>query len=338
MNSLRPLILVTGGNGLVGSAIQYTELISIGLEKYTFKYLSSKDGNLVSFEETKEIFQKYKPLYVIHLAARVGGLYRNSKENIEMYEDNLLMGMNVIKCCDMFDVKRSVFCLSTCIFPDDIEYPINAEQLHDGPPHPSNKGYAYAKRMIQVHTELYNDKYRSTGDERRMVCIVPTNVYGKYDNFNLQESHVIPGLIHKCYLAFKNNTPFVVKGTGVALRQFVYSEDLAKLIIWVLLHRKSDTPIILAPKEEYSIKFIAESIHKIFGEKLGAAATREPPKLQYDTSYGDGQYRKTANHEQLEKYFEESDNNDKVFRSIEDGLDETIEWFIENFECSRTRK
>jgi GDP-L-fucose synthase len=119
--------------------------------------------------------------------------------------------------------------LSTCIFPDKTTYPIDETMLHTGPPHSSNAGYAYAKRMIDVLNRCYNEEYGC-----QFTSVIPTNIYGPHDNFNLEDSHVIPGLIHKACIAKDAGTDFVVWGSGTPLRQFIYSNDLAKLMIWTL--------------------------------------------------------------------------------------------------------
>jgi len=117
------------------------------------------DANLVDHDSTVALFERLRPTHVIHLAARVGGLFRNMNEGTRMFEDNIEINKNVVECCDKYNVQHSVHCLSTCIFPDKVEYPINESKLHDGPPHYSNGGYAYAKRMLEVHTSLYNLEY-----------------------------------------------------------------------------------------------------------------------------------------------------------------------------------
>merc|ERR1712137_379559 len=120
--------------------------------------------------------------------------------------------------------------------------------VHNGPPHTSNEGYSYAKRMIDVQNRIYHRQYGC-----KFTSVIPTNIYGPHDNFNLEDSHVIPGLIHKCYLAKKNNTPLTVWGTGSPLRQFIYSEDLAKLFVWVLREYDSVDPIILSVDESAEV-------------------------------------------------------------------------------------
>merc|ERR1712157_442394 len=113
----------------------------------------------------------------------------------------------VLRACHAADVNRVISCLSTCIFPDKIKYPIAEDALHQGPPHESNEGYAYAKRMLAVQSTTYQKQFN-----REYMCVIPTNVYGPHDNFDLQDAHVVPALIHKCYLATNRNEPFTAFG------------------------------------------------------------------------------------------------------------------------------
>ena len=147
-----------------------------------------------------------------------------------MFENNLLMNYNLLNCAHLNNVKRVLCCLSTCIFPDKTTYPINEDMLHDGPPHGSNFGYAYAKRMLEVQCRTYQQQHN-----RDYFCVIPTNIYGPNDNFNLSDAHVIPALIHKCFLSKQKGENFVVSGTGKPLRQFIFNSDLGKLMIWALL-------------------------------------------------------------------------------------------------------
>ena len=218
-------ILVTGGYGLVGQALQ-----SISPNyNYDFVFISSKDCDLTHYQNTLKLFTKIKPDYVIHLAAYVGGLFKNMKHKVDMFEKNIAINTNVLKCSHLLNVKKCISCLSTCIFPDKTTYPINETMLHSGPPHTSNDAYSYAKRMLQIQSNAYNEQYN-----HNFICIIPTNIYGPHDNFHLDDAHVIPALIHQCYLAKQNNKPFIVKGTGKPLRQFMYSTDLTTLIMWTL--------------------------------------------------------------------------------------------------------
>lgn len=306
------IVLVTGGSGLIGKAIESIK----ASYNYDFIFLSSSDCDLTNLSKTKEQFNKIKPDYVIHLAANVGGLFKNMNQKVDMFEKNLLINYNVIKCCHDFKIKKLISCLSTCIFPNDTTYPINESMLHNGAPHNSNDAYSYAKRMIEVHSKAYREQYNDN-----FVCVIPTNVYGEYDNFSLEDGHVVPALIHKCYLAKQNNEPFVVYGSGKPLRQFIYSTDLAKLILWVL-ENYSGEPIILSPNEndEVTIKNVAELIAKEF----------DYDNIKFDTSKSDGQFKKTADNTKLIDLYGEF-----KFTTIEDGIKKSVNWFMNNYKIAR---
>ena len=321
MSAEKSVILVTGGSGLVGKGVQEAlELAEnapfASSEQWVF--LTSKDGDLRDFEATKAIFEKHKPTHVLHLAAFVGGLFRNLKYKVEFYRYNVQMNDNVMECCRIYKVKKLVSCLSTCIFPDKTSYPIDETMVHNGAPHLSNEGYAYAKRMIDVMNRCYHDEYGCM-----FTSVIPTNIYGKYDNFNVQDGHVIPGLIHKCYLAKKNNTDFTLWGTGSPLRQFIYNVDLARLMIWTLRNYESIEPLILSVDEsaEVSIKDVAHMV----AEGMGFTGT-----IVQDTTKSDGQYKKTASNAKLRKLLP-----DFEFTSMKDGIKAACEWFSANYETAR---
>jgi len=210
------VVLVTGGTGLVGKAIEAV-VKENNNDNETWFFASSKDADLTSRESTEALFQRVKPTHVIHLAAMVGGLFRNLKYPVDFYRLNVLMNDNVMECCRIYKVTKLVSCLSTCIFPDKTEYPITESMIHNGPPHFSNAGYAYAKRMIDVMNKAYNEQYGCN-----FTSIVPTNIYGPHDNYSIEDGHVIPGLIHKAYKAKRDGTEFVIWGSGSPLRQFIY--------------------------------------------------------------------------------------------------------------------
>lgn len=309
-------VLITGGSGLVGHGIKLIE--SNYSNKYTFIYLSSSDCNLENYSETIAYFQKTKPNFVIHLAACVGGLFKNMNSKVDMLEKNVLINLNVLKASHEIKVKKLIGCLSTCIFPDSTTYPINESMLHNGPPHFSNDAYAYAKRLLEIQCKTYREQYSDN-----FVCVIPTNIYGPYDNFNLADAHVIPALIHKCWLAKKDSKPFVIAGSGKPLRQFIYSEDLAKLILWVLEYYNSNESIILSvgESEEISIGDVA---------KLIATKFDYIDNISFDSSKSDGQYKKTADNSKLMNQL-----NNFEFTKINEGLEKTIDWFCLNYDKCR---
>jgi len=307
-------IVVTGGTGLVGNAIR---TISNTYADYEFIFLSSKQYDLTSLEDTRNMFRTCKPHIVIHLAACVGGLYKNMNNKVEMLEKNLLINFNVVSCAHEFQVEKLVACLSTCIFPDKVTYPIDESMLHDGPPHFSNDAYAYAKRMLEIHCRAYREQYKD-----QFICVTPTNIYGPHDNFNLEDAHVLPALIHKCYVAKQKDTDFVIRGSGRPLRQFIYSEDLAKMIMRVV--EKGEEPnMILSVPDEYSIKQVGHLI---------AACFDYEDRIVFEPTFADGQYKKTVSSNMWDTF---SKDDPISYTSIERGISQTVAWFKEHYAESR---
>lgn len=308
-------ILVTGGSGLVGHALQH---ICKSYPDNDFTFLSRTQVDLLNEQKTIDFFVNHKFDYVIHLAANVGGLYKNMKEPVNLLEDNLRINSNVLKAAHIANVKKVVACLSTCIFPDIIEYPLCEEDLHDGPPHFSNQAYAYAKRLLAVQCASYNQQYNEN-----FVCVIPTNIYGPHDNFHIHDAHVIPALIHKCYLAKRNGEKFTVCGSGRPLRQFLFSHDFARCLMEILFHYNEKSPVIVSVDQvdEISIHSVASMIARSFDYQH---------MLEFDTTYSDGQYKKTASNKKFRTLFPHF-----VFTSLRDGLHETIQWFLAHTDTLR---
>ncbi|KAI5090220.1 hypothetical protein C0J45_20355, partial [Silurus meridionalis] len=284
-------VLVTGGRGLVGKAIEHVvkqEGRSREGEEWTF--IGSKDADLTNWAETRAIFEKHQPTHVIHLAAMVGGLFMHLRRNLEFWRKNQAINDNVLQMAHEFDVVKVVSCLSTCIFPDKTTYPIDETMIHNGPPHESNSGYAYAKRMVDVYNRACFQQYG-----RRYTSVIPTNIFGPHDNFSIEDGHVLPALIHKTYKAKRDGTALEVWGSGRGLRQFIFSVDLARLCVWVLREYDEIEPIILSvgEEDEMSIKDVVDAIVKAF-DFTGPVI--------YDTSKSDGQMKKTASNGKLRRY------------------------------------
>lgn len=307
-------VLVTGGSGLVGHgmrAVQHDEFFN----HLDFVFVRSKDYNLLEWSQTKSMINDIKPDCVIHLAANVGGLFKNMEQKVDMFEHNMRMNMNVVRACHEGNVNQFVGMLSTCIFPDKTTYPINEDMLHDGVPHESNNTYAYAKRMLQVQCEAYREQYN-----RCYKCVIPTNVYGEHDNYSFQDAHVIPALIHRCHMARETDKPFVVRGTGEPLRQFVYSRDLAAGVLTILdslQYIQETTVIINGGKFEHSIGAVAMEIAGLYDYAH---------RIQFDKSFSDGQHKKTADgtlFATLAPKFE--------FTPLTVGLERSVRWFEDHY-------
>ena len=297
-------LLVTGGTGLVGSAIKADTKIS------------TKDVDLTNWDSTFELFGENKPTKVIHTAARVGGLGGNMNYKGEFFYENIMINTNVLEACRRVGVKKVVSFLSTCVFPDEVEYPLTEKKIHLGEPHNSNYPYAYAKRMAEVQSRAYNEQY-----DTNYVCVIPTNIYGPHDNFSISDGHVLPALLHKCYLAKQNNTDLKVWGSGKPLREFIYSEDVAKLSEWALDNYEEQEPIILSTSDEISIKDVVDIIVDKFNFKGNVIWQSDKP---------DGQFRKPSDNSKLKSYLP-----DFKFTPIEEGVEKTINWLTENYENIR---
>ncbi|NXK47248.1 FCL synthase, partial [Chauna torquata] len=335
-------ILVTGGSGLVGRAIQKVVADGEGQPDEEWVFVSSRDADLTSAAETKALFEKHKPTHVIHLAAMVGGLFKNIRCNLDFWRRNIHINDNVLHSAYECGVQKVVSCLSTCIFPDKTTYPIDETMIHNGPPHSSNFGYSYAKRMIDVQNRGYFEQHGC-----RFTAVIPTNVFGPHDNFNIEDGHVLPGLIHKVYLAKQTGSALTVWGTGKPRRQFIYSLDLAQLFIWVLREYEEVEPIILSGKDqlppskrrgkwerphlipvsavgeddEVSIKEAAEAI---------AEAMDFRGELVFDTTKADGQFKKTASNAKLRRYLPGFQ-----FTPFSQAVKETCAWFNANYASAR---
>ncbi|XP_066517880.1 GDP-L-fucose synthase-like [Hoplias malabaricus] len=315
----RVCVLVTGGSGLVGRAIERVVKEEGGAkEGEEWIFLSSKDADLTNTAETRAIFEKYRPTHVIHLAAMVGGLFLHLRENLNFLRKNIAINDNVLHTAYEFGVVKVVSCLSTCIFPDKTTYPIDETMIHNGPPHESNAGYAHAKRMVDVYNRACFQQYG-----RRYTAIIPTNIFGPHDNFNIEDAHVLPALVHKTYKAKRDGTALEVWGSGRGLRQFIYSLDLARLYLWVLREYDEVEPIILSvgEEDEVTIKGVVEAIVEAF-EFTGP--------VTYDTSKSDGQLKKTASNAKLRRY-----RPDFTFTDFKTAIKETCDWFAANYESAR---
>uniref|UniRef100_A0A8C0L2G3 GDP-L-fucose synthase n=1 Tax=Canis lupus dingo TaxID=286419 RepID=A0A8C0L2G3_CANLU len=240
-------ILVTGGSGLVGRAIQKVVADGAGLPGEDWVFVSSKDADL-----TKNVHINDN---VLHSAFEVG-------------------------------VRKVVSCLSTCIFPDKTTYPIDETMIHNGPPHNSNFGYSYAKRMIDVQNRAYFQQHGCT-----FTAVIPTNVFGPHDNFNIEDGHVLPGLIHKVHLAKSSGSALTVWGTGKPRRQFIYSLVCAR---WGRPDLAAGPPLLAVGEEdEVSIQEAAEAV---------VEAMDFHGEVTFDTTKSDGQFKKTASNGKLRTY------------------------------------
>jgi GDP-L-fucose synthase len=298
-------ILVTGSDGLVGSALR--DLISEDVY-----FASRKDADLTNYQETEALFNRIKPEKVIHLAALVGGIGGNLMHSGEYFRDNLQININTLEAARKTNVSKLVSFMSTCVFPNEGPYPLTPSSLHLGQPHPSNFGYAYAKRMLEVQSRAYRAQWGLD-----YVVAIPTNIFGPRDNFNLIEGHVVPALIHKTYLAKKEKTNLSVWGSGNPLREFIFSKDVAKITLWMLNNYSDSEPLILTSGTETSIRDLVNCVVREMDYS---------GEITFDDTKPDGQLRKPSSNQPLLNRL-----SDFRFTNLSDGMKETVEWFNSNY-------
>jgi GDP-L-fucose synthase len=301
---------IFGAKGLLGSALVRTAPTNVGLACPSSSELDLRD------EET-DLWKKHTKDHCdlwINCAAKVGGVKANADFIADFFIENLKIGKNVIKNAKTLEVKKLVSVLSTCIYPDAdyVEYPLTEDQLHNGPPHVSNYGYAYAKRMLEVGSRAYRQQWNCN-----FITVVPNNLYGLHDNYDESNGHVIPALIKKFYEAKINNTEVVIWGSGKQLREFTFSDDAAKIIWWCAKNYNEAGPINIGNTEEISIRDVAYEIARVIGYKN---------KIKFDTSKPEGQYRKPSSNKKLKSL-----GCDVQYTPFLQGIEIAVEFFIKNY-------
>lgn len=305
-------ILVTGGSGLIGSAIK--EL------RNDFVFITSKDYDLRNEASVNEMFGAFKPDIVIHLASMVGGLYCNISNNYDFLVNNLRINTNILQGCKTHKVKRLINILSTCVFANNLTYPLTSDQILKGEPDKSNEGYSVSKRVLYTGSKLLSESC-----DIEIVNLIPTNLFGKNDQYNLQKSHIIPALLHKIYLAQKNNTTLVIKGTGEAKRQFVFANDMARIIIRFidLPLIKNFNSLIVGPSTDQELR-IKDIVCKL------VQISQFNGDVVYDETYSDGQLIKTVSSNELLSYLP-----DFQFTDLTHALRISHQYFNKNYDYVR---
>ena len=320
-------VCITGGTGMVGQCIK--DVIK-AYPEHEFIFLSRKSNNIhqVDLRNNKAVMDyfRYKDYdYIIHLAANVGGLYKNMEKNVEMFNDNMKINQNVLEACHKNNINRGIFCLSSCVYPaNPSKFPMDETMIHEGPPHPSNEGYSYSKRMLEMQCRHYNKAYG-----REYICVTPVNLYGPYDNFSLTNGHFIPMLMNRFYkeLQWRHYNPdskFIAYGTGTPLRQFLFAPDFAKIICEILFGEKykSTESIICCNDNEYTIKQIVNNIAKVM--EIGKS------NITWDTTKSDGCMKKTVTNKKFRNVYPHF-----RFTHIKEGLEYTYAWFCANYKTIR---
>lgn len=302
-------VLILGSNGLVGSSLN--RVLSKSNKVSEIIGATRNDANLFSLEETKTLIRKYSPNVIINAAAKVGGIYANDTFRTEFIMDNLKINMNVIEACKNYEEIKIVNLGSSCIYPLNAENPIKEESLMTGELEPTNSPYAIAKIASIEMGRALNLQYGNV-----VLNLMPTNLYGPNDNFSENESHVIPGLIRRMHNAKMNNEKeFSVWGTGTPLREFLFVDDLSSAIEYLLDYDVTYDLLNVGSGLEISISKLANLIKSTINFK---------GNIVFDKNMPNGNPR---------KFIDSTKINNLGWKprvSLEDGLEITYKWFLEN--------
>jgi len=300
-------ILVAGGSGLVGSAI-VRELKR--LNKAVIG-ISSKDVDLLDRSQTFEFINNLKPTAIIDSAAKVGGIGGNNSYPVEFLSQNLQIQSNLMDAAHAAKVSKFVFLGSSCIYPKDCAQPMKEEYLLTGALEQTNSAYAVAKiagiELIKSYRKEYGYKW---------ISVMPTNMYGPNDNFDLENGHVLPVLIRKFIEAKRSDSGKVTLwGSGSPLREFLHVDDLAKAIVLCMDKYDDSRQINIGSGQEVSIKDLADKISKAVGFS---------GEISWDSSKPDGTMRKILDSSKI------ADLGWKPLISLDQGIASTVEWYLQN--------
>lgn len=302
-------IYVAGHRGLVGSAI-VRELNKKGYINIIGK--THKELDLMDALAVENFFKDEKPEYVFLAAAKVGGIYANSTYPADFIYENLQIQNNVIGNAHKYGVKKLMFLGSSCIYPKMCPQPIKEEYLLSGYLEETNEAYALAKISGLKMCQYFNKQYGTN-----FISVMPTNLYGPYDNFHPEHSHVMPALIRRFHEAKVNGAKeVVVWGSGAPLREFLYSEDMADACIYLMENYEGNDFFNIGTGKEITIKGLAELIKEVVGYE---------GEIVWDSSKPDGTPRKLLDVSRLES------QGWKYKMELKDGVKEAYEWYLENY-------
>lgn len=301
-------ILVLGSRGMVGSSVSriLKKNNSINLFEST-----RNDTNLFSLPETQKLFNDFKPDIVINAAAKVGGILANNLQRTEFILNNLKININIIESISKFPETKLINLGSSCIYPLGAEVPIAESTLMTGKLEPTNSPYAMAKLAAIEMGDAISKQFG-----HKVLDLMPTNLYGPNDNFSENESHVIPGLISRMHRAkFENKDKFEVWGTGTPLREFLFIDDLANAIEFIIVNNVDPGLYNIGSNQEVTIKSLVENVKDV---------VNFPGEIVFDETKPDGNPRKLLDSSKFTNF------GWKPAVDLTEGLKTTYDWFLEN--------
>ena len=301
-------VFVTGGHGFLGKHVM-KRLLDSGYDAFTY---TSAQCDLRVRRDIDAALDVIQPDTVIHLAARVGGIGFNQQQPGRLLYENLIMGAEMVDAAHKFGIKKLVLVGSTCAYPKTPPVPFKEEDLWNGYPEETNAGYGIAKKVVMLQGQLYRQQYGLNA-----ISLVPTNLYGEYDNFNPGSSHVIPAIILKCMDAKRKGLDHIeVWGTGSATRDFLYAGDCAEAIVLAAESYNDNQPLNIGSGSEVAMRDLVEIIKR---------ATGFTGSTVYDTNKPDGQPRRVLDvtKAKIALGFNSS-------TPLEEGIRKAVEWYAKN--------
>jgi GDP-L-fucose synthase len=310
-------VCVTGGGGFLGSYV-LEALEQSGAGEVFVPYI--EDYDLVRYDDVERMLADARPDIVLHLAANVGGIGANRARPAEFFYDNLMMGAQLMHASWQAQVEKFVAIGTVCAYPKHTPVPFQEDDLWNGYPEETNAPYGLAKKMMLVQSQAYRQQYGFNS-----IFLIPVNLYGPRDNFNLETSHVIPALIRKCADASEaGQAEVVVWGDGSPTREFLYAADAATGILLAAERYNRSEPVNLGSGQEIQIRALAEMI----ADKTGYEG-----KLVWDTSRPNGQPRRALDVSRAETAF-----GFRAEMPFEQGLERTVQWYCDHREEIRSRE
>ena len=303
-------VVVTGGAGFLGSAVVH-KLTERGYSEVFVP--RSKQYDLRDQRMIAQLYQDVRPQIVIHLAAVVGGIGANQANPGSFFYDNAVMGIQMMEYARRFGVEKFVAVGTVCAYPKFAPVPFKEEQLWNGYPEETNAPYGLAKKMMLVQAQAYRSQYGFNA-----IYLVPVNLYGPGDKFDLETSHVIPALIRKCVEAKENDDgQIILWGDGSPTREFLYVEDAAEGIVRATEQYDGAEPVNLGTGEEISIKELA----RIISAEVGFHG-----RVTWDAAKPNGQPRRCLDVSRAQQYF-----GFRAQWSLREGIANTVRWFLEHY-------
>ena len=307
------LIYIAGHRGMVGSAV-WRALAAKGYTNLIGK--TSKELDLRNQEAVQNFIKTEKPVAIVDAAAKVGGILANSENQYEFLLHNLQIQNNLIQAAHELGVEKFIFLGSSCIYPKLAPQPLKEDYLLTGALEPTNEGYAIAKITGVKLCEAIRNQYN-----KDFVSLMPTNLYGPNDNFDLQSSHVLPAMLRKFHEAKENNnTPVELWGSGTPMREFLHVDDLAKAVVFAIENKLPEYLYNVGTGTDVTIKQLAETIQKVVGHT---------GTINWDATKPNGTPRKLLDVTKL------NNMGWKHKIDLQEGIERTYEWFLENFKSTK---